>query len=228
MSNQDWSTRLLTSISNMPLPDTLVVANGTLQSDAPDYIRQAKHILICDGALGQYVTVAGSRTPDLVIGDGDSVDPDLLQELGVAFTHVSDEEINDLTKAVHEALHRGWRDLHIIGGTGRREDHTLGNIFLLPDYLEEGARVAMHTEYGVFVPFRGTMVVEGMRGHEVSFFDIDRMPMSASGVAYPFVQRSFPALWQATLNHITEHTMTVSSDGRALLYLSKSKRKEYE
>ena len=226
MSTRDKS-EMPHHISIMPPLETLVVANGALQPDATAYIAAAAHVIVCDGALRQYLTVT-DRKPDIIIGDGDSIDQALLEEVGVPFTLIPEQETNDLTKAVHESLRRGWRDIHIIGGTGRREDHTLGNIFLLPDYYAEGARVVMQTECGAFLPFTGTVTVEGMQGHEVSFFAVDPMPMTAEGVAYPFVRRCFTSLWQATLNHITSPTMTVTAEGRALIYLSKSKRKSDE
>lgn len=211
----------------MPRLETLIVANGALQPDALHFIHHASHIIVCDGALRQY-THLSDRKPDVIIGDGDSIDPALLEAVGVPFTLITEQETNDLTKAVHEALHRGWTQLHIIGGTGRREDHTLGNIFLLPDYLRDGAQVVMHTEFGAFLPFTGTVTVTDMEGHEVSFFEVDHLPLSAEGVAYPFQKRIFTALWEATLNHITAPLMTVTAEGRALLFISKSIRPDYE
>ena len=52
---------------------------------------------------------------------------------------ISDQETNDQTKAVNFLLAQGKRRIAIIGATGNREDHTLGNISLLSDYLRAGA-----------------------------------------------------------------------------------------
>ena len=47
---------------------------------------------------------------------------------------MKDQETNDLTKAVNYVKTLGFREVLILGATGRREDHTLGNISLLAQF----------------------------------------------------------------------------------------------
>ena len=42
-----------------------------------------------------------------------------------------------------------------MGATGKQEDHTLGNISLLIDYMKAGAQVTMLTDHGMFIPASG-------------------------------------------------------------------------
>lgn len=49
----------------------------------------------------------------------------------------------------------GFRRIDILGATGKREDHTLGNISLLFDYMRQGLDVTMQTDYGSFTPCHG-------------------------------------------------------------------------
>ena len=59
-----------------------------------------------------------------------------------------DQETNDQTKAVNYLMEKGFRRIAIVGATGRREDHTLGNISLLMEYMRMGQKYVMYTDYG--------------------------------------------------------------------------------
>lgn len=206
-------------------PSVLVVAHGELFADAKtlNLIKRAKHLVVCDGALARYLEIS-TRIPDMVIGDGDSVDRAELEKLAVPFTIMADQETNDLTKAVDYAIAQGWQEVAIVGATGRREDHTLGNIFLLPDYYKKGAEVRIYSPFGVMTPFQGTLQLHTDVGRALSLFAIDAKPMSAKGVAYPFEKRVFTALWQATLNKATQPIVELWSKGVALLFVATDNR----
>ncbi|MDO5017549.1 MAG: thiamine diphosphokinase [Porphyromonas sp.] len=211
---------------NIPyMPDAIVVAHGDLHEDAETLrlIAVSRHIVVCDGALTRYLQLT-DRRPDVVIGDGDSVKEEELERVGVPFTKIEEQETNDLTKGVTYALQAGWKRIAIIGATGRREDHSIGNIFLLPEYLEMGAEVRAYSPYGWLFPFKGSLTLETEPGRELSLFAIEPKPMSAKGVAYPFEMRRFTALWQATLNQVTEPTVTLYSEGIAVVFISTEKR----
>lgn len=202
-------------------PQVVVVAQGVLKRDHETLrlLREAPHVIVCDGALRRYLELT-DRRPDVVIGDGDSVCDDDLRRAGVALTKVSDQETNDLTKGVTYALQQEWREMVIVGATGKREDHTVGNLFLLPEYFSMGASVRLHSPYGTMLPFRGELKVATEAGRGLSLFATGPKPMSAKGVAYPFELRTFTALWQATLNQVTEPMVELYSEGIALLYIS--------
>ena len=69
--------------------------------------------------------------PDIIIGDGDSLCPEYRELYASLVHHNPDQETNDQTKAVHYLYARGMRRIAIVGATGKREDHTIGNISLL-------------------------------------------------------------------------------------------------
>lgn len=204
--------------------ETVVFAHGTPPSKelADALLTRATQVIVTDGALTDYLRLT-DRLPEVVIGDGDSVSRELLERHGLTFIRIDEQLTNDLTKAVMYALGRGWQTITILGGTGRREDHTIGNIFLLEDYHEAGARVQMVSDYGTFVPFTGRLEAEIPLGREISLFSQDHRPMSAEGVAYPFDKdrgSTFDRMWQMTLNSVTEVPIRLETEGRALLYVA--------
>lgn len=86
--------------------------------------------------------------PDIIVGDFDSVDPEVLEffreheEIDIcALNPVKDD--TDTEFAIREAIRRGAHEITIIGGTGTRLDHVLGNISLLGIGLEEDVRMEL-------------------------------------------------------------------------------------
>ena len=121
--------------ANGELPD-IPKARSLLQSD--DYI------LCADG--GTRHAMALGIKPNLVIGDMDSAERELLQklkELDVSlelFPH--DKNETDLELAIHRAIELGPRQIVIVAALGGRLDQTLANISLLTTpVLAEGVRV---------------------------------------------------------------------------------------
>lgn len=207
-------------------PDVVVVANGRL-TGTPEILKildEASHIIVCDGALSEYITLT-DRVPDAVVGDGDSVRKRDLEALGLSLIKIDDQDSNDLTKAVRYALRNDWRCISILGASGKREDHTLGNMALLAEYYRMGAEVRMISEYGIMFPIEGKVQMWVQLGQQLSFFALSTAPMSVRGVAYPFENRSFAALWEATLNYATDELVEVESEGMVLVYLANEIRK---
>lgn len=217
---------MLVNLSEKYNPEVVIVANGSLSDDemTRELIEEAPHLIICDGALSGYLSLS-ERTPDAVIGDGDSVKQRDLEEIGVEFIKVADQETNDLTKAVKYALSKGWKEMGILGASGKREDHTLGNIALLAKYHQMGAMPRMISQYGVMMPFKGLLQLKVKVLQQLSLFALSSAPMSARGVAYPFEDRFFGALWEATLNYAQQEIIEVESADVALIYVAWEVRK---
>lgn len=147
---------LSTSNEQLLTIDAVVLANGEYPaSPLPlKILAEAPYVVCCDGGADEYIR--RGHTPDVIIGDGDSLSDENRRKFGHILHRISDQETNDQTKAVNFLLAKGKRRIAIIGATGKREDHTLGNISLLIDYLRAGADVRTYTDYGIFIPCRGT------------------------------------------------------------------------
>ena len=125
----------------------VVVANGLFPTgqQALELLRQAEFVVACDGAV---IGLENGRLPDAVVGDLDSLPEPVRNRYSDRIHRVKDQETNDLTKAVNYVKTLGFREVLILGATGRREDHTLGNISLLAQYVTEFERVEMVSDFG--------------------------------------------------------------------------------
>lgn len=195
----------------------IILANGEFpkRPDRLALLHEATLLVCCDGAAN--ACVAYGITPDIIIGDVDSVSPELKIALADRVIHVQDQEINDLTKAFRYVLSQGHRKITILGATGLREDHTLGNLALLMDYSEE-AEVEMLSDYGRFYPCKDLCRLSVRKGQEVSIFNFGATGFASKGLQYSLYD--FTKLWQGTLNTALEENIEVSAQGRFLVYVS--------
>jgi thiamine pyrophosphokinase len=117
-------------------------------------------------------------------------------------------------------LAQGKRRIAIIGATGKREDHTLGNISLLIDYLRAGADVRTYTDYGIFIPCRSTRTFPSHPGQQVSIINFTAHGLHGKELVYPL--SDFTNWWQGTLNECTGTEFTIEAEGEYLVFVTTS------
>ena len=198
--------------------DAVIVAGGEFPT-APqplEILQSATFVVCCDGAADRYI--ATGLVPDAIVGDGDSISAGNREKYAHLLHIISEQETNDQTKAVHFLMERGKRRIAIVGATGKREDHTIGNISLLIEYARTGCDVCSFTDYGVFIPCNGTTTHKCRKGQQVSIFAITAKDLSAEGLLYPIYD--FSNWWQGTLNECTGNEFTINAEGEYLLFMN--------
>ena len=198
--------------------DTVILAAGNFPSHVIplQVLEQYRDCIICCDGAADILLYAGF-CPKVVIGDGDSLSQDTYQRLSDRFICNLDQETNDLTKAFHYALSLHHNHLLILGATGKREDHTLGNISLLADYMDY-AKVYMLTDHGVLIPAKGNTVFASYHGQQISVFCMDQYPLTLRGLKWPVENRSINRWWEATLNEALSDRFEVETDGKVVIF----------
>lgn len=205
--------------NNMEYPFEAVVVAGGDYPTAPqplEVLHNAPFVVCCDGAADRYI--ATGHVPDAIVGDGDSISAYNRTKYASRLHIVAEQETNDQTKAVNFLLGKGMRHIAIVGATGRREDHTIGNISLLIEYARAGAQVRSFTDHGVFIPCNGDTTLKCRKGQQVSIFSITAKNLSAEGLLYPIYD--FSNWWQGTLNECTGEQFTIYAEGEYLLFVN--------
>ena len=154
----------------------IVVAGGDAAPEDAALLGGASVVIAADSGAAWLDAVG--RQPDLVIGDMDSIPPDLLERLtarGVAIEmHSPDKEVSDAELAVVRAVEMGANEVVILGGFGgQRLDHELANVLLLTEgwngaelRLVRGATSARAIEGG------GQLKLEGANGDLVTLLPL--------------------------------------------------------
>ena len=189
--------------------DAVIVANGQFPTHAMPLaiLHDAKHIVACDGAI--------SHVPqaEAVIGDGDSVPEAFRSKL----IRIDEQADNDLTKATRYCVEHGWKRIAYLGCTGKREDHTLGNISLLMRYYRDmDVDGILFTDNGIFTPAHGHRTFSSMKGQQVSIFNFGSHKLVSKGLRWDAYD--FSEWWQGTLNEALDSTFSLQADGYYLVY----------
>lgn len=217
----------------------IIIANGLFPTVPPvlSLLSGVDKVICCDGALAKYLRWYRTQMPRphhevVVIGDGDSLSPSLLREAqheSLELTHiqVDEQEFNDLSKAVFYAMEslagEEYAKVTILGATGLREDHTLGNIGLLAYYQQRfpNATFEMPSDYGSFYTVNGIRTMASYAGQQVSIFSMQAgFPITVSGLRYPIEVRAFDWLWEGTLNEALGESFTIEGQ-HLLVYLKR-------
>ncbi len=116
----------------MPSPLAIILANG----NTPTKGSLARHLTVADLFVcadgGANAAVKLGVTPDLIIGDLDSILPATLRKYSsVTARRVADQNSTDLEKALTWVVRNGYREARVFGATGGRLDHTVGNLSAL-------------------------------------------------------------------------------------------------
>lgn len=219
--------------------DVVILAAGDYPTTPALLQLLSRHprVICCDGAADAFMR-HHHHLPWRVVGDLDSLSPELRHALPTAshpspsspqpasglaprhesrLIHVAEQETNDLSKAVSYAEAHGYRTIAILGATGRREDHTLGNIALLVDYLRRGLHPVMLTDYGTFVACSNRWQALLPIGMQLSIFNFGATAFEAQGLRYPLYD--FSTWWQGTLNATTAPQVCIAAHGEFLVYV---------
>ena len=214
----------------------VIICDGQFpKTEYPRYlIRTADFIICCDGALKKFMnhseTIFGEeRLPDLVIGDMDTLPISWQKKYADIIVKESEQEHNDQTKAVRWALSNisGIGNLYILGSTGGRADHTIGNLSLLMEYtrmfnLGEIMLEAV-TDEGTIFAINDTIEFDCGTGRSVSIFSPDStLKIKSSGLEYQTEGVVFDNWWKATLNRASQDNvrLELSHPSMALIILN--------
>lgn len=169
----------------------------------------ARRVVCCDGAADAYRRRTGHE-PDAVVGDCDS-----LRGRFANVVRVAEQDTNDLAKAAAYCAERGWLDPVVLGATGRREDHSIGNVFRALDL-----NLAVVTDHGRFVPVEGSATLRVQKGAAVSIFAPDPATrMTSKGLFWPLDGVRFENLYSATLNRASASTIRLASNRRVFVFV---------
>ena len=162
------------------------------------YLDEASVIICCDGATLKLLKYG--MQPTHIVGDMDSLPQQYQRQYKDLIIGSEDQETNDLTKAVNQALALGFEEVVILGATGQREDHTLGNIGLLVEHGEK-LQVQMLSDFGVFTPLYISSTMSSYQAQQVSIFSIVGNPsITSHHLKYPLQQMHLSNWWQGSLN----------------------------
>lgn len=167
--------------------------------------------------------------PDVIVGDFDSVKWDALDYFR-EFEHIEmcmlnpEKDDTDTEFAIREAIRRGASKITIVGGTGTRIDHVLGNICLLGIGLEENVKIVLLDEHNRIRMIDKPLVLkkEEQYGQYISLVPYsDRVTgVTLTGLKYPLTDYTMGGFNSLGIsNEIVDEEATISLTSGQLLVI---------
>ena len=210
----------------------VILCDGVFpKTEYPRYlIRMADFLICCVGALVKFMrnskAIFGEeRLPDLVIGDMDTLSQQMQRKYKDIIIKEEEQDHNDQTKAVRWAVNNidDLEHIYILGATGGRPEHTIGNAGLLMEYTRmfdlDGRGIAMESvsDYGTMFAVNDTVTLDCGEGRQISIFSPDNtLKIRSEGLAWQTEDVVFDNWWKATLNRAVQDTVTLTFSHRSL------------
>lgn len=135
------------------MKNAAIICGGTICEEfACGFLRKKKHDCIIAADKGLLFLQKNGILPTHIVGDFDSADPSCLEEYRerpeiVIREFQPEKDWTDSEIAAKLALELGCGQLDILGGTGTRLDHVIGNLQLLALISREGADACLLDPY---------------------------------------------------------------------------------
>lgn len=208
---------------------TLIVGGGPVNAELLNQELKKKPDLLIAADYGGFYCDELGIIPQVLIGDFDSLSSPIVDKLmnaGVKVIPYSPQKNEtDMELALELAIREGSSSIHILGGLGRRLDHTLSNIGLFLRALAQKVEVHLLDEAHDITATGHRIVVKRKAGWAVSLIPltVKVCGVSTSGLLYPldkadlFLEKS-----RGIHNEFTAETATIEvKEGILLIILFK-------
>ena len=215
--------------------NAVIISGGHIEDVfALKWLLENKYDLLIAADSGMEFLFRNKIMPDVIAGDFDSVGDEAYEYF------VKNEEISgvrpeilrlnpikddtDTEFVIREAIRRGATSITVLGGTGTRLDHVLGNVHLLGIGLEHGIEIELVDSHNRIRMISDELVIEkeAQFGDFVSIlpFNGDAKGVSLQGFKYPLEKatvKSFSTL--GISNEIVEEKAVVQVEEGILLVI---------
>lgn len=211
--------------------NTVILTGGNIRRDFALQILKNTFDKIIAVDKGLEFCYENGIMPTNIVGDFDTLDHEILewyrQNTAIEIREYNPvKDATDTQIAVELALALGSRQITILGGTGSRIDHVLGNIQTMYLALEKGADCAMLDPHNRIRLIRGgfTLSREEQYGDYFSLipFTTDVIGVTLRGVKYPLTGYHFTVQGSAGLgvsNEITGEEARISMENGIMILI---------
>ena len=197
----------------------VILANGDFPSHPISLgkLQDAQTIICCDGAVNHLVK--NGMEPHYILGDLDSIDDNLKNKYRDRIIELPGQDENDLRKAIVWAENSGAKKAAILGATGKRDDHTLANIFTLLQYPSQ-LEMTIYTNHGIFSVAENKKTFDSFTGQQISLFATDiSIEVTSNNLKYNMNDIALTNLYCGSLNESLNDSFTLTlSHGQILVY----------
>lgn len=207
----------------------LIVSGGSPPSRELLTKEANKANLIIAADSGGEILYKHSILPNIILGDFDSIDKDILafykSRENDIYIYPPEKNFTDTELAFEKALEVNAKEIVILGATGSRLDHVLGNLGLLYRGLSKGVRTTIKDNNNIIFLVDKPIKLKGSIGQTISFqgFREPVMNFSIKNAKYELnnYRLNFGEPLTVSNEFINEYMTIEFEDGNVLVLYSK-------
>ncbi len=208
----------------------VIISGGYIEDVfALKWLQKNKYDVMIAADSGMNFLHRNHIVPDVIAGDFDSVDDGSLE----AFSQMKEVEMlrlnpikddTDTEFVIREAIRRGAKEITVLGATGTRLDHVLGNMHLLGIGLQEDVKIELVDAHNRIRMISGEVELKCTEqfGEFVSLLPIDGTVtgVTLEGFKYPLKDAVIPSFSSLGIsNEIVEGQAKIKIDNGVLLMI---------
>lgn len=197
----------------------MILANGDFPKHAIplNILGESGTMICCDGAVDKLCN--SDITPKFIIGDMDSISKDSKTIYGNLLISDTNQSKNDLSKALEWCVNQKIDSVTILGASGGRDDHHIGNFFRLFEFSEL-LKIQMISDFGIFTLITEDTIFSSFPNQQISIFLTDlSIRLTTDGLKYPLKNECLNSLYFGTLNESNSDTFKINlSHGSTMIF----------
>ena len=185
-----------------------------------DYCKNSDFIIAADNGLS--ILDELNITPDLIIGDLDSV----TKTVWVKYKNIplekypKEKDLTDSEISLQKAISLKPKKISLLAMTGSYFDHSLANIINLFRNCEPNIEIEMITHNAIIFPVTSKRKFSGLEGRRFSLFPIGKLSdISMTGEKYPLKNPNFKPGDYSISNVIEENYFSIEIKNGFLLFI---------
>jgi len=205
----------------------LIIADGLpLKTEKTRRLAINRSVIALDAAL--ITCLDYGITPDLVLGDFDSLDRSYIKNIknqhDIVFLHRPCQNSTDLEKALDYLLENKEDNISICHATGQRMDHTLYNLGLLKGFHNAFSELKIITETeNIYFIRNQSLTLMGRKKLAVALMSFPHAVINSKGLKYDMKNHELElGLSESACNSLEQNNAQIDVDGDALLIIDDS------
>ena len=197
----------------------IVIANGNFPSHpVPIHYMDNRGTIICvDGAADKLINYG--ETPDVVIGDFDSTEIKNSTKVK-KWIKAPNQDQTDLEKTFEWCVKNNIKNIVLLGAGGKREDHTLGNLFTMAKYHGK-LNCEIITNHSKIICASGKNYISTNINQAVSIIATEPIEsITLDGLQYNMKNESLLPSAHAISNKAISDKFFLESTGKVLVFLN--------
>lgn len=167
--------------------NALIISNGELKDINLDrYFKEADMVICADGGAKHLFNE--NLIPDIIIGDLDSLDREILdsfQSLEVKFErHPTNKDKTDTELAIEYAIDKGATGIVLLGVLGSRLDHSMANILLLYRLINQSINAIIVDSHNEVFITKDALKLSNKKDHFISLIPLMDSMVTLKGFEY--------------------------------------------